>query len=294
MANWDNTMSVLGPKAGLGRPLAPETGDSTIARQHNVAQMLRAIAGRAPFPENDDLRMGTGVRRTAASCPRLTADGRVSGIAGPAPLAAADGTLAAALRAGPAAFAPAAVEIGRARKHGKSSKAMDCTFNGGMAGMSSYSTQAAAPAVGSDERTAQMRALLGQLNAPESSEGTEETDVAARLLSQFSAARAAPAPAAAFGCLSPKRERLGLRSLGSLPEHRSMGSDSSCPDLIGKGKRVLSPQRKDLRSSGGRQQRRALGAGGCSMFRDAGLCLAGGSGLGGARPPTGSVPLSSK
>lgn len=288
MSTWDNACSALGPKSGLGRPLAPETSDSTTVRQHNVAQMLRAIAGKAPYPDNDDLRVGTGVRRTGASCPP---GGSRPGVTGPASLAAGDGTLAAALRAGPSAFAPAVVETGRVRKGAKSKKAMDSTFNGGMAGMSSYSMQAAAPAVGNDERAAQMRALLGQLNAPESPNGTEETDAASRILSQFSAARAVQPPDEAFGRPSPQRERVGLGSLGPLPEHRSMASDS-CPDLLGKGKRVLSPQRKDLRSSAGRQQRRALGAGGCSMFREAGMSLAGG--LGGARPPTGSFPVSGK
>lgn len=288
-------MASLAPNEGsnrnLGRPLAPEAGDCVAARQHHVAQMLRAIAGRGPLPEGDHLRLGTGMQRGAGSCPRLTTGGpRGLGVGAPAPFAAEDGTLAAALRAGPSAFAPAPVEP-RPRKAGKvggagisgNGRGSGGTVGGGASvGVGGYSAQTAAPTVSSEERTAQMRALLGQLNAPGVGGHDEPADAASRLLSQFSASRATFAPVPPLGHLSPKREKVGMGALGSLPEHRGMMGSDSCPDLP--GKRLTSPQRRDLRSSGGRQQRRALGAGGCSMFRNAGELLAGA-----ARPPTGKV-----
>lgn len=249
------------------------------------------MAGHSP-PEGNK-RLGTAMRRGAGSCPQLMTTGGSKASPGSllpplndAAPAASDGTLAAALRAGPSAFASPAVEA-RSRKSSKAKKCMDSSMIG---------TQAMDSAAGSEERFAQMRVLLGQLNTTDagiiqSGDDGEPANSTAQSLSRFAGARTVKALAPFLGCPPPKRENDVLGVSGPLLGQGAMTGSGSCPDLL--GRRVWSPQRKYLRSGSGRQHRRAFGAGRCSsFFKHSGNAIAGGNDCHGvARPATGAVCL---
>lgn len=263
-----------------GLVLAPL--DSIISRQQSVAQILRAISGCGVQADRDERRMRTATKRGAASCPRPSTASCVKTSPGArVTIAASDGTLAAALRAGPSAFTPASTEI-RSRKAdttGKTAK-FEASIGscGAKDGVGGNAAHVAAPAVGNEQRTARMQAFVRNLDDPDVDSqpgGAEPAITPAELLAQFSSTRTTVASTStpAFGRILQGRGKVRFMTSGSLPEHADITASPSCSGLV--SKRAVTPQRSALRSSVGRQQRNLLGVGGCSTFRQAGCLLAG-------------------